>query len=163
MNKFIAILIIVFVSISANAQEVKKDGKTYEVKKEKIFLDGKDVTATLNAKEKSAILERATKISEQIKLQKEAEKKAENLEKEMRKAEKSIKKAEKAQKKAEKELKRKEKAQKKFEKASKKYKEAQKKYDRLKRKGKLSPEDDAKWLKKLENLKEDAERAKKKL
>ena len=42
-----------------------------------------------------------------------------------------------------------------------KYSDAQKKYEKLKNKGKLSPVDEEKWLKKLENLKENLEKNRK--
>lgn len=47
--------------------------------------------------------------------------------------------------------------------ATKRLKSSQKKYDRLKRKGKLSPKQEAKWLKKLEGYQEDLKRAKRKV
>jgi len=161
--KYIIILLAFTFSISINAQEVVKDGKTYEVKKEKIFLDGKEVTETLSIEDKTEIMKQASRISEKMKLQEKAEKEAKKLEKETKKAEKAQKKAEKEQKRAEKALKKKEKAQSKFEKAGKKYKAAQKKYEKLKKKGKLSPQDEVKWLEKLEKLKENLDKAKRKL
>jgi len=161
--KYIIILLAFTFSISINAQEVVKDGKTYEVKKEKIFLDGKEVTETLSIEDKTEIMKLASRISEKMKLQEKAEKEAKKLEKETKKAEKAQKKAEKEQKRAEKALKKKEKAQSKFEKAGKKYKAAQKKYEKLKKKGKLSPQDEVKWLEKLEKLKENLDKAKRKL
>lgn len=157
-------------SISINAQEIEKNGKLYKVKNERIFLDGKDVTETLKLEEKSAILKQANSVSEknrlkEIALKNEADtkKQAEKLEKEKKKAEKAQKKAEKKQKKAEKALKKKLKAQKKLDKATKKLESSQKKYNKLKGKGKLSPEDEAKWLDKLEGYREAIEKAKKKI
>jgi hypothetical protein len=41
--------------------------------------------------------------------------------------------------------------------------QTQEKYDKLKQRGKLSPKDEEKWLKKIENYKDDAEKARKKL
>ena len=161
--KYMILVVLMLFGMTLQAQEVEKDGKTYEVKKEKIFLDGNDVTTTLSVEDKSFILKRAAAISEKMKMQEKAEKAAKKLEKEMEKAEKAQKKAEKEQKRAEKALKKKEKAQDRYERAGKKYKDAQKKYEKLKRKGKLSPQDDAKWLDKLEDLKEDVEKAKKKM
>ena len=86
--------------IALNAQDIERDGKIYQVKKERIFLDGKDVTETLNLEEKTAILKQASIVSEKIKSNETALKEAEKLEKEMAKAEKAQKKAEKAQKKS---------------------------------------------------------------
>ncbi|MDG5490429.1 hypothetical protein [Psychroserpens sp. SPM9] len=168
--KYIIILLMLTFSITLHAQEVQKDGKTYEVKKEKIFLDGKEVTDTLSLEDKTAILKEAATISEQIqrkeaaeKLEEKKQKEAKKLEKEKKKAEKAQKKAEKEQKKAEKALKKKQKAQDNFDKATKKLETAQNKYDKLKKKGKLSPNDEQKWLDKLEKLRANVEKTKGKL
>ena len=161
--KYYIILLFLALSLTSFAQKVTKDGKTYEVKKEKIFLDGKDVTETLNIEEKQHILKEAAMISERMKLQEKAKKEAEKLEKETKKAEKAQKKAEKKQKQAEKELKRQEKLQSNFEKAQSNLEKAQAKYEKLKKKGKLSPVDEGKWLEKLEKLTERLEKAKRKL
>ncbi|WP_204344230.1 hypothetical protein [Psychroserpens algicola] len=161
--KYIIIIIVMAFSVTMNAQQVEKDGKTYEVKKDKIFLNGEDVTETLNLEERAAILKQAATISEKMKMKEKAEKEAEKLEKDKKKAEKAQKKAEKEAKRAEKALKKKQKAQDKFEKANKKLKDAEKKYEKLKRKGKLSPNDELKWLDKLEGLREDVAKAKKKM
>lgn len=77
--------------------------------------------------------------------------------------EKALKKAQKAQKKAEKELKAKQRAQDNFEKATKKLEQNQTKYEKLKNKGKLSPNDEEKWLKSLNKYKKEVESAQKKL
>lgn len=168
--KYIVLIFIVMFSISLNAQDIEKDGKVYQVKNERIFLDGKDVTDTFSLEDKAAIMKQATMLSEKMKLKEAAEKlekkkvkTAEKLEKDKKKAEKAQKKAEKEQKRAEKALKKKQKAQNNFEKATKKLESSQKKYDKLKRKGKLSPQDEVKWLEKLEGYREAIEKAKKKL
>jgi hypothetical protein len=93
---------------------MEKDGKVYEVKKEKVFLNGEDVTASLSAEEKEVILTKATAISKKMKMQEKAEK-------------------------------------------------AQKKHERLKKKGKLSPVDEGKWLEKIEKLTEKLETAQKRV
>ncbi|WP_178990770.1 hypothetical protein [Winogradskyella schleiferi] len=163
MNYYIILLILTF-SLSSFAQKIESDGKTYEVKDEKIFLEGKDVTETLTDEEKKFILKEAIVISDKMKLEdikrKEA---AEKLEKEAKKAEKAQKKAERELKKAEKELKKKEKLQSNFEKAERNLEKSQSKYEKLKRKGKLSPEDERKWLDKLEKLTIKLKKAKGKL
>ncbi len=158
------ILIFIFMFSSfLFAQDIEKDGKIYQVKKERIFLDGKDVTETLNLEDKTTILKKASIASEKIAQNKQALKDAEKLEKEKQKAEKAQKKAEKAQKKAEKALKQQQKAQSRLDKATKKLESSQKKFEKLKRKGKLSPQDEAKWLERLEGYQKDVERAKKKI
>ena len=161
--KYYIILLFLAFSFSSFAQKVEKDGKTYEVKKEKIFLNGEDVTETINLEDKQTILKKAATISEELKMKEKAEKAAKKLEKENKKAEKAQKKAEKAQKKAEKELKKREKLQKNYEKAQNNLEKAQSKYEKLKNRGKLSPVDEGKWLEKIEKLTEKVEKAKKKL
>ena len=161
--KYLVLIFVVMFSMTINAQEVQKDGKLYQVKNERIFLEGKDITETLTPENKTAILNKASRITEKMKLEEIALKESEKLEKEKKKAEKSAKKAEKKQKKAEKALKKQQKAQKRLDKATKKLKSSQKKYDKLKRKGKLSPEDEAKWLKKIAGYREAIEKAKKKI
>ncbi|RKE98547.1 hypothetical protein [Ichthyenterobacterium magnum] len=191
--KYILIFFLMAFSFNLSAQKVKKDDKTYQVKNEKIFLDGKDITETLSIDDRKTIFKQAATVSETMKGKgkekekgqekikntekemkekkenalKEAEykkiKKAEKLEKEMKRAEKAQKKAEKEARKAEKALKKKQKAQNRYKKANSKLKSAQKKYDRLKKKGKLSPNEELKWLGKLKGLREDIARAKKKM
>lgn len=162
MKNYIIVLLLTF-SLSGFAQEVKKGEKTYEVKKEKIFLNGEDVTATLSVEEKEVIFKEAANISEKLKEAENSQRAAEKLEKEKKKAEKAQKKAEKAQKKAEKALKKKEKLQKNYKKAQDQLKKAQEKYEKLKKKGKLSPVDESKWLDKIEKLTDKVDKAKGKL
>ena len=154
--KFWVILLFLGFGFCANAQEIKVNGTTYEVKGKIILKDGVDVTNTLTIEQQNEI---RSSLEKKLKVEKEAKK----AEKAQNKAEKAQKKAEKEQKRAEKALKKKEKAQDRYERAGEKYKDAQKKYERLKSKGKLSPQDEAKWLEKLEDLKEDIEKAKKKM
>lgn len=168
--KYYILLLSLILSLTSFAQTIEKGGKTYDVKKEKIFLEGIDVTETLNLEEKQAIFKEASLISEKLKLEKLAKKEEEKankaskkLEKDTKKAKKSQKKAEKAQKRAENELKKKEKLQSNFEKAQRNLKKGQEKYEKLKKRGKLSPVDDIKWLKKLETLSEKLKKAKGKL
>ncbi|WP_299398447.1 hypothetical protein [uncultured Gelidibacter sp.] len=136
-----------------NAQEVISKGTAYEVRKKAIFKDGVDITATLEKGEKDAIFKT-------LKTQQKEAKKAEDARKRL---EKNAKNAEKAQKQAAKELKKKQKAQDRFERATKKLNQNQEKYERLKMRGKLSPNDEAKWLKSLERYKKDLDKATKNL
>lgn len=149
-----AILLCAFAIVQA--QKVEYNGKEYVVKRNAIFVDRVDVTNTLSAEVQANIKNR---LSEQIL----AERNLKNAEKAQKKAEKAQKKAEKAQKKAEKEIKRAENAKKKYENALNKYENAQKKHTKLSSKGKLSPEDEIKWQKKLEGLKSNIEKLKGKL
>ena len=63
MMQQIIFLVLITFSIGLNGQEVKKDGKIYQVKKERIFLEGKDVTEVLNNEESRSILKTAKSIS----------------------------------------------------------------------------------------------------
>ncbi|MEN3323327.1 hypothetical protein VP395_06285 [Mariniflexile soesokkakense] len=154
--KLFAVLVFLGLTISVQAQEVSFNGTTYEIKGKTILLDEADVTTTLSVEEQTGVWEAFNK-------QNALDKELEAAEKAIKKAEKEQKKAEKKQKRAEKELKAREKAQSKFEDASEDYNDAIKKYEKLKRKGKLSPNDEAKWLEKINDLKEDIDKAKRKL
>ncbi|WJJ97357.1 hypothetical protein [Algibacter luteus] len=146
-----------------NAQEISFKGATYEVKKGKIFNNGVDVTETLTAEDQEKIKLAVNEKMADIEEAEKAEKRLEKAEKEQKKAEKEQKRAEKQQKKAEKELKRQQKAQSNYDKSIKKHKAAVKKYEQLKKKGKLSPIDEEKWLDKISKYKEASEKAKKDL
>lgn len=153
------LLITFFFAVSGlivNGQEVLMDGKRYEVKKDIIYLDGKDVTSTLTIEEQTVIRMRFRELSEKQKIKEKLEKKA-------IKAERAQKRTEKKLKKAEKELRKKEKAQDEYDKAAKKLKDTEEKYRKLKRKDKLSPEDEAKWLQKIEKYTESLNKAKNRL
>ena len=155
MKLLILILFFMF-GLFANGQEVIFNGKRYEVKKDKIFLDGNDVTATLTTEEQNDILTRFQKNSENLKLKEDLEKKAKKTEKDQKKVEKKLKKSKK-------ELKKKEKAQDDYDKTSKKLEQAKNKYEELKRKGKMTPKDEANWLEKIQKLNESLNKAKKRL
>lgn len=154
-------------SVSVTAQSILHKGQKYEVQNEIILINGEDVTQTLSKQERKAIYIKYNREAESLKkrvnqnIQLDKAKKKE--EKKLKKSEKQQKKAEKKQKKAEKEVKLKEKAKKNFEKAERIYEKSQKKFNKLKSKGKLSTEDETKWLKKLEKQKEQIAKAKKKL
>ncbi|GAB1857583.1 hypothetical protein MHTCC0001_24190 [Flavobacteriaceae bacterium MHTCC 0001] len=155
------------VGISLNAQEIKVEDAVYEVKEDLIFKNGVDITATLDAEQKAKIM---AAYADKKQVLEKAEATQQQLEKEQEKAEKNLKKAEKEQKKAEKErkrtekvLKQKERAQANFDRATQKHQAAQTKYTKLKAKGKLSPVDEGKWLKKIDRLNDNINKAKKKL
>ena len=155
VTRFIAIVCLFMITI-LNAQLIEHDGKEYRVKGEMIFLNGVEVTADLSADEQFVI---KNKLKNKI----ATDKKIKSAEKAQNKAENKQKKAVKKQKQAEKDLKKREKIQKNYENAQKKYSDAQKKYEKLKKRGKLSLVDEAKWLKKLENLKENFDKSEKRL
>ncbi|BAO75854.1 hypothetical protein [Winogradskyella sp. PG-2] len=80
MKYYIILLFLVF-SLTSFAQQVQKDGKIYEVKKEKIFLNGEDVTEALNVEKKEAVLSQAATISEKLKMKEKLKKKPKSMEK----------------------------------------------------------------------------------
>lgn len=92
-----------------------------------------------------------------------SEKETKAIHKEHKKAEKDMKRAEKEHKKAEKAHQKNEKARKNLEKAKEKHQDAEEKYNKLKSRGKLSPEAEEKWLKKIDKLNENILKAEKKL
>lgn len=144
------------VIVAGYAQKIDFNGVTYFVKGNLIFVDKVDVTNTLSPEDQANI---KNKLSEQLL----AERRLKNAEKAQEKAEKAQKKAENKQKKAEKEIKKAESAKKSYENAIDKYEKEQKKHSKLSSKGKLSPEDEIKWQKKLEGLKDKIDKLKKKL
>ena len=154
--RFLIVLLLIGFGFLGNAQEVVAGGVIYEVKRKAIFKDGVNVSETLSDDKKKEILAAFEKKEKMIEETKKAEK-------ELKKAEKAQKRAERRQKKAEKELKARERAQSKFEDANDDYNDAIKKYEKLKKKGKLSPNDEAKWLEKIQDLKKDIDKAKRKL
>lgn len=161
--KYILVALMLGFGFFSNAQEIERNGKKYIVKKDRIFHDGNDVTATFSLEEQSKIKEEFSILKAEIKLKEKEEKRLKNIEKERKQLEKDKKRAESKQKKAEKELKQKQKLQSNFEKASKNYAQARSKYQRLKERGKLSPVDEAKWLKKIESLNEKVKKAENRL
>lgn len=163
MIRFVLFIMLVLAASFISAQEVKINDDLYEVKKDLIFKNGVDVTNTLSDAEKSKILAAFEKKKLEIAEANEAKEKLEKAEKEQKRAEKQRKKAEQKQKKAEKALKQKEKAQTNHDRAIKKHEDAIKKYEKLKKKGKLSPEDERKWLEKIEKLNANISKTKKKL
>ncbi len=158
--KIILTLVFLALSFAVNAQEVISNGTAYEVKGKAIYKNGVDITETLTAEEQKEI---KTALEAKLKAAKEAEKAQKQAEKELKKAEKARKEAEKAQKKAEKELKQKQKAQASYDKAAKNHEKAVDTYEKRKNRGDLSPNDEAKWLKKIQKLSESREKASKKL
>lgn len=155
------ITIFMFIGFFVFGQEIEYKGDNYTVKKGLIYKDGKDVTNELSELDRASIIasfntEKALiKVSEEIEL-------AEDNERKLRRAEKEQTRLEKKQKKAERALKRKERAKDAFAKEEKRHKKSVKKYNRLKRKGKLSPKEEADWLEKIEKQKKDMKKAKRK-
>lgn len=154
MNKKIKILIatvLLFTVTLVHAQKINHQGKVYEVKKDRIFLKGKDISQTLSATEASAIKDA---LRHKVTLEKvQAEKK---------KIEKKLKAAEKEQRKTAIQAKKRAKTQAKLAKHQDKLRKETKKFETLKDKGRLSPIDEKKWLKKLDKYKVRVQKAEKK-
>ncbi len=146
---------ILFLSlgITAHAQHVISNGVAYEVKGKAIYKEGVDITSTLLKGEKDQIFQTFKKQQRGVK---DAESARKRLEKAARKSEKS-------EKRAVKELRNKQKAQDKYNKATKKLQQNQAKYNRLKERGKLSPNAEDQWLKKIDRFKKDVEKRRKNL
>ncbi|WP_298556498.1 hypothetical protein [uncultured Algibacter sp.] len=154
--RFLILVLFLGFGFLVNAQNISFNGVSYEIKKDRIFKDSVDITDNLSVEDKQGIRTSFNKKATQIKA-------AEDAQKRIEKAKKDQLKAEKRQKKAEKALKKRQKAQSKFDKSTKKHKKAIKKYEKLKGQGKLSPEDEEKWLEKIERYKQTSAKAKKKL
>ena len=154
--KLVAVLLFLGLTFSTQAQEINYNGTIYKIKGKTILQEKTDVTATLSAEEQSGIWDVFNK-------QKALDKERAETAKAIKKAEKEKKNAEKKQKQAEKELKAKQKAQSKFNTANDDYNKAIKKFEKLKDKGKLSPNNEEKWLKKIDNLNRTVEKSRRKL
>lgn len=161
--RFLMIVLFLGFGLLVNAQDISFNGIDYEIKKGRIFKGDIDVTDTLSIEEKQQITAAFDKKMIKIEEAEETQKRIGKAEKEQKNAEKDQKRAEKKRKKAEKELKKRQKAQSNFDKSIKKHKDALDKYEKLKKKGKLSPVDEQKWLEKIAKYKENSEKAKKRL
>ncbi len=159
--KLLAIVTCVFAfSCGSTEKVISSDGKVYELKGNKFFNNGEDVTEVLTNEEKTELKE---VLEQRLAVEEAAAKKQEALEKAQAKAEKAKKKAEKEQKRLEKRIKEKENARKDFFKAKDKLQSRQEKYAKLLDKGKLSPNDIEKWEKTIKGLEKDVQDAENKL
>ena len=154
--KLIAVLIFLFTITIVQAQKIEYNGVQYVVKRDVIFMNGKDITSSLS-------LEQQVNIKNKLSQQLLAEEKLNAAEKAQNKAEQKMRAAEKKMKRSEKELKKKETAQKKYTAAQKQYEKELKKHDKRSKKGKLSLDDEEKWKRKLEGLKNKTEKLKRKM
>lgn len=143
------LLVCMFFTIASFSQKVTYANKEYKVKGEKIYFEGKDVSGSFSEEEKVALFKKLKTLKEKSK--------------EAKKEVKKIKKEEKRVKKAEKEQKKQENALGDYDDAVDKLENTQAKYERLKRKGKLSPNDEVEWLDKIAKLKEKVSKKKKSL
>ncbi|RSK41762.1 hypothetical protein [Mangrovimonas spongiae] len=155
MKKLLSVVFLMFLILSCGTTHkvIMDNHEVYEVKGDKIFKDGTEVTETLKKDRRDAILDT---LEERLEKQEELEEQQEALEK-------AQKEAEEQQKEIEKELKEKEDAREAFFDAKEKLKDQKNKYERLHKNGKLSPNDEEKWAKKLKKLAEDVAEAKENL
>ena len=98
LMKYILIVLFLGLGFFSNAQVVEREGKKYVVKKDKILLDGNDVTSTFSVEEQAKIKAEFSKLAEEIKLKQKEEERLEKAEKERKKAEKAQKKQKKSKK-----------------------------------------------------------------
>lgn len=154
--KVLITIILLFGVTISQAQKIEYNGVNYVVKKNAIFMDDKDITNNLSLEEQVNI---KNALSQKIL----TDKKLKEAEKAQKKAGKKQKAAEKKQKKAENEIKKKEKAKKNYYEAQNRYEKELKRHEKLRNKGKLSPEDEIKWQKKLDGLQNKIEKAKRKM
>ena len=155
--------IFLFAVVLVQAQKVELNGVDYVVKKNAILVDKVDVTSTLSPEMQASIKNR---LNAQILAEKrlaEAKKAQKAAEKAQKKAKKKQKAADKELKKAEKKLKNKEKAKARYEVAKKDLEKNIEKHQKLQEKGKLSPQDEIKWQKKLEKSRNKIEKPIKKI
>ena len=166
--KYIYILALtLLITACGSSEQVIYDGKVYDVKGDKIYNRGDKVTESLSEEQKTNIRQTS---EARLTAKKEAEAKKEALEDKQKAQEKAIKDAEKALKEVEKKQKAIEKAMEKketlredFIDANSKYKDQKDKYQKLHDAGKLSPNDEEKWAKRLDKLKSKMEEAEREL
>jgi len=155
LKGIIVVAVFLFFAYS-QAQNVTYNGKEYTVKKDKIYFEDKDITASLTVDQIKNIKNR---LNENLAI----EKRIRIAEKEKSKAEKKQKKAEKKQKKAERALKKRQNEERALVNYQKKYQKELNKYEKLKKKGKMASADEEKWQKKLNTLQDKIEKSKKRL
>ena len=66
--KYILVVLFLGLGFFSNAQEVEREGKKYVVKKDKILLDGNDVTSTFSLEEQAEIKAEFSRLADEIKI-----------------------------------------------------------------------------------------------
>ncbi|WP_299102315.1 hypothetical protein [uncultured Winogradskyella sp.] len=160
----ILLLLIVFASCGSSQRVITDDGKVYEVEKKAIKSNGVDVTDDLSAAEKASI---NNLIKEKEEVKKAYDKQYEELEKAIEKQKKVKEEAENNQKKLEEKLKNlesyleeKQDSRDDYATAKERYNNKKAKFKKLKKEGKLSPNDIEDWKGKLKDLKDKVREAK---
>jgi chromosome segregation ATPase len=157
---FIIFLMFIAASCGSTEKVITDAGAVYEVKGNTFYKNGEDVTETLTDDKKEAI---KSELEERLEAEEEALKQKEDLEDVVKEAEKTKEEAIEKQEAIESALERKEKARQAFFKAKDKLQKAKEKYERFHKKGKLSPNEEEEWAKKIEGLEEDVQSAQKEL
>lgn len=166
-KKIVVLLAIAVLTACGSSKKViTESGEVYEIKGDKFFNKGTNVTELLADEQKEALktILQARLEAEQLTDEKKKALETENerLEKAQEKMENAIKEAEKKQDKLEEKQKeieakqdKKEDAREAFFKAKKRFDKKQEKFKKLKAKGKLSPLDEEKWKKNLLELEQE--------
>ncbi|WP_044401766.1 hypothetical protein [Lacinutrix sp. Hel_I_90] len=157
---FIIFLVFIVASCGSTEKVITDAGAVYEVRGNHFYSNGEEVTETLTDDEKDTIM---SQLDERLDAEKEALKQKKALEEVVKEAEKTKEEAIEKQEAIERALERKEKARQTFFKAKEKLQSAKEAYERAYKKGKLSPNDEEEWAKKIESLEEDLESAQREL
>ncbi|MGY0391478.1 hypothetical protein ACW5R3_02810 [Bizionia sp. KMM 8389] len=153
-------VVISMSSCGTKHQVITKSGEIYEVQGDKYYKEGKEVTAVISMEEKDRI---NAKLNRQLEAEAELEAQQETLEQAREEAEQALEEASEKAAALEAELEAKQQAREDFLAANEDLKDAQKKYHKLRKKGKLSPSDEAKWTEKLNDLSTEVKLAEKAL
>lgn len=164
LKRVITILSIgLFMACGSSEKVIMEDGKVYEIKGNKFFNNGTNVTEQLTDNEKEII---NTNLQKRLEAEKIAEEKQETIEAERQRLETIQEEANQKQKELEKQqelleekLEAKEDAREDFLKAKERLQSKQEKYQKLKNEGKLSPLDEEKWKTRFLDLEADIEEA----
>lgn len=156
---FLTISLIVL-SCGSSEKVIMNDGTVYKVEGNSFYKKGKDVSENLSETEKEKIL---NTLNERLEYEKAAQERQEELEERREELEKAQEEAEAKQKALEEELEEKKEAREAFFDAKEELEKQQKKYKRLHDNGKLSPNDEEKWAKKLKDLKQELNKAENKI
>ena len=167
-------LTIILLSCGTSERVITEDGNVYEIRGNKYFNNGNNVTELLSEDEKKNI---TASLNKRIEAERLALEKQEELVAEQKRIEKALKEAEAKQKEAEAKqkavekkqeqledaLKAKEDARQDFLKAKERLQNKKEKYQKLKDAGKLSPLDEEKWKGRFVDLEKDLKEANQKL
>lgn len=164
----LALLFITLIfSCSTTHRVITDEGKVYEVKGNKFYNNGENITQQLTSDEKKMI---TATLDDRLVAEKEIKQRKDQLADEQKRLEKAQREIRRNKKDLEKEqsrladkIKEKEDARKNFLNATDKLQKNKERFQELQEKGKLSPNQIKKWEDRIKNLEEDLEAAKNKL